>query len=75
MGSRSFIFDVGNVLLHWSPEDILWSALPPGAERARFMRGIFAHPRWIDLDRGRVDQNQAAEEFAVSIGCETLKGK
>ena len=71
MGSRSFIFDVGNILLHWSPEEILRSALPAGAERAHFMRGIFAHPRWIDLDRGRVDQNQAAEEFAASVGCET----
>jgi putative hydrolase of the HAD superfamily len=68
VGSRAFIVDVGNVLLRWSPPDILRSALPPGTDLERYARGIFSHPLWVDLDRGQVDQIGAAKEFASALG-------
>ena len=69
MRRRAFIFDVGNVLLRWSPTEILRRALPAEADAERYSRGIFLHDRWLDLDRGQVDQAEAAGEFASAVGC------
>jgi putative hydrolase of the HAD superfamily len=64
----AFIFDVGNVLLKWSPPDILRDALPPGTDPARYMSEIFAHRLWAELDRGTHDERDVIPELATRLG-------
>ena len=65
---RAVIFDAGNVLLKRSPPEILRAALTPGADFDRYLRGIFAPQRWLDLDRGVVEERDVVPEFAASLG-------
>jgi putative hydrolase of the HAD superfamily len=64
----AFIFDVGNVLLKWSPPDILRAALPPGTDPARYMSEIFAHRLWVELDRGTYEERDVIPELASRLG-------
>jgi putative hydrolase of the HAD superfamily len=69
MKYTSFIFDVGNVLLQWDPPAILERAFPqaPAAERERLWRGIFGTARWLDLDRGTVEEPALVAELAAGL--------
>jgi putative hydrolase of the HAD superfamily len=66
MKYTGFIFDIGNVLLVWDPPAILRAALPGAlvAERERWWRAIFGSPRWLDLDRGAVEEPALVAELA-----------
>jgi len=70
MRFRAFIFDVGNVLLRWSPPEIVRAALPAAADAERYRRGIFAHPLWAALDAGEIDEPDAIRQFATNLGCD-----
>ncbi len=62
------VFDVGNVLLSWDPHAILREHLPAGADHGRFLRDVFSHPDWVDLDRGTLDEEDALLRFAARTG-------
>ena len=62
------VFDVGNVLLSWDPHAILREHLPAGADHGHFLRDVFAHPDWIELDRGTLDESEALLRFATRTG-------
>ena len=62
------VFDVGNVLLSWDPHAILREHLPAGADHGHFLRDVFAHPDWIELDRGTLDEGEALLRFATRTG-------
>ena len=62
------VFDVGNVLLSWDPHAILREHLPAGADHGLFLRDVFAHPDWIELDRGTLDEGEALLRFATRTG-------
>jgi putative hydrolase of the HAD superfamily len=66
---ESFLFDVGNVLLAWDPPRILEAALPGAsmAERQRYWQAIFGNPRWLDLDRGAVEEPALVDELATLL--------
>ena len=56
---RNIVFDMGEVLYHFYPEEALY-ALPP--EDRRILEGaIFRHPDWIRQDRGDVTEAELME--------------
>src|SRR5207245_8593603 len=39
------------------------------ADQERYLRAVFEHPRWVDLDRGTVEEDDAVAECAARVGC------
>jgi putative hydrolase of the HAD superfamily len=62
--SRNVIFDFGGVLVRWKPQEIIDDFYRDPALRARLRDEVFQHADWIDMDRGTLDDVQAAERFA-----------
>ena len=60
---RNIIFDLGNVLLEWNPERILRTSFDCPEQRKLAQQGIFQHSDWLDLDRGKLSEQQAIEKF------------
>ncbi|MCC5618912.1 HAD family phosphatase [Nostoc sp. CHAB 5836] len=59
------VFDVGNVLIEWSPEHLYRKLIPDAAERARFLAEICT-PDWnLEQDRGRSWADAVAERIAL----------
>lgn len=51
---RNIVFDMGNVLIHWSPELFLEREGVPEEDRPLLLREVFGSVEWIQLDRGSI---------------------
>lgn len=65
---HAVVFDFGGVLVEWRPEVILARHYADAARRERARREIFAHPDWLEVDRGTLADAQALERFAARTG-------
>ena len=61
----SVVFDIGNVLIRFSPQHTLDVLIGEDAAlKAELMERIFRSPHWLDLDRGTVTYEQAAQRMS-----------
>lgn len=65
---RNVIFDLGGVVLEWNPDAILESHYADAGVRAAVKSALFAHPDWLQLDRGTLTEAQAISRVAQRIG-------
>ena len=63
---KQVIFDLGAVLLHWSPQDIVTSFTQDIALQQRLLAGVFHHPDWQAMDQGLISEAEAIEQFAIN---------
>jgi putative hydrolase of the HAD superfamily len=63
------VFDLGAVLLHWNPAEIINGNFPDEETRAIVRREIFHHPDWLDMDRGVLLEQDAIHRFQKRTGC------
>ncbi len=69
---RAVVFDVGNVLYHWSPEALYQALIPDEAERAWFLAHVVT-PTWhFQHDAGRCFAETSAELIAQFPSHRTL---
>jgi putative hydrolase of the HAD superfamily len=64
----NLIFDLGGVVVRWDPAAIIASVFDDEALQAKVRDGVFAHPDWLELDRGTLDREDAIRRAAQRIG-------
>jgi putative hydrolase of the HAD superfamily len=64
----NIVFDLGGVVVKWQPESIVAKCFADPETRARVQREIMMHPDWLELDRGTLSQETAAERAARRTG-------
>ncbi len=70
---RNVIFDMGQVLIHWSPS-LLTAAWPlTQAEKALLHREVFAGAEWVALAHGSITEEAALEAICPRLP-ESLRG-
>ena len=74
---KNIVFDIGNVLLKWSPQDIVKTLFPAAPHQDILVRKIFKSQIWYDLNLGKLTEKEAIflyiQEFpADSVVFETL---
>jgi putative hydrolase of the HAD superfamily len=62
------VFDLGGVVVAWNPTDIIDRAVADPATRPIAMRHIMKHPDWLELDRGRMEVDDAIRRAAERSG-------
>lgn len=60
---RNIVFDMGNVLVRFDPESFVARLPVSGADKSLLLKEVFGSPLWIELDRGRVDEEAALAEM------------
>jgi putative hydrolase of the HAD superfamily len=65
---HNVIFDLGGVVLSWSPDDILKDFYADEASRAHAKREIFQHDDWLSMDRGTLLEPDAIVRFHQRTG-------
>jgi len=65
---RNVVFDVGNVLVRWSPEAIVKQAMPDEADPAALGATLFSHPIWRELNRGETTALEMQAKFCTEFG-------
>ncbi|WP_242413526.1 hypothetical protein [Salinivibrio kushneri] len=63
-GYQNIIFDIGNVIVRWSPEEIIRLTLGDAADAHAHANQIFQSDTWQALNRGTLTEAQAKQRFA-----------
>ena len=58
---RNIIFDMGQVLIHWTPAQMTALLELPEEDARLVERELFRNVEWVRLDRGTVTEDQAAD--------------
>ena len=64
----NLIFDLGGVVVRWDPAAIIASVFDDEEFRAKVRDGVFAHPDWLELDRGTLEREEAIRRAAQRTG-------
>ena len=64
---KNIVFDMGQVLIHWSPQLMTSHLNLPEADAKLIERELFRNVEWVRLDRGNIP-----EEDAISSVCQRL---
>lgn len=60
---KNIVFDLGNVLLDFDPENYLDELGYSGELKLKLKEEIFETEEWLQLDRGTISQEQAVEKW------------
>jgi putative hydrolase of the HAD superfamily len=70
---RNIVFDLGAVLLHWHPQEIVAAFTPDQSLQAVLLQQVFHHNDWQRLDKGNINERQAIDCFARNTNLSTRK--
>ncbi|MGM0446237.1 MAG: HAD family hydrolase [Bacillota bacterium] len=60
---ENVVFDLGNVLLEFTPEKIIDDYVTEESKKKEIYDNIFNSKEWIMLDRGTISENEATRKF------------
>ncbi|WP_025673289.1 HAD family hydrolase [Salinivibrio socompensis] len=63
-GYQNIIFDIGNVIVRWSPEEIIRLTLGEAVDAHAYANQVFQSETWQALNRGTLIEAQAKQRFA-----------
>jgi putative hydrolase of the HAD superfamily len=69
----NLIFDLGGVVVRWDPAAIIASVFEDTDVRNRIRDGVFAHPDWLELDRGTLGREDAIRRAAQRTGIDAAE--
>ena len=62
---KQIVFDLGGVLIEWDPQSIVERFTSDRSLQGKLLLNIFLHSDWLELDRGTINEVQAAKKIAV----------
>ena len=60
---KNVVFDVGNVLVKWSPGEIVRRTFGESVDMEQFIESIFQHELWMALNKGELSEESAKQEY------------
>jgi putative hydrolase of the HAD superfamily len=75
---KNIIFDVGNVFVRWSPQEVVERCfnLQKGSdENLRRAEALFRCPLWMNLNRGELTQHEAERAYQAQFGLSEAETK
>lgn len=69
----NLIFDLGGVVVRWDPAAIIAGVFQGEETRKRVREGVFAHPDWLELDRGTLGREDAIRRAAQRTGIDAAE--
>jgi len=68
MTVKNIVFDVGNVLLRWSPQDIVLNFFPNEKSPQELTLKLFKSPVWYDLNLGKLTVEETIQIYNQQLG-------
>lgn len=63
---KNIVFDIGNVMVKWSPVDIIKNTFGESANVEAWLKHIFQNETWLELNRGELSEQQAMEIYLAN---------
>ena len=67
MPVKNIVFDVGNVLIKWSPQDIVRNFFKPEPSSDELMLKLFKSSVWFDLNLGKLTEKEAIQIYKKQL--------
>lgn len=64
---KNIIFDMGQVLIHFIPQNLAEQAGVSEADMAVFLREVFQNKEWVALDRGSIEEDAAIRSICARL--------
>jgi putative hydrolase of the HAD superfamily len=64
----NLVFDLGGVVVRWDPDAIIAGVFHDEKVKAKVREALFAHPDWLELDRGTLGREEAIARAAKRSG-------
>ncbi len=64
---KNIVFDIGNVLVKWSPSDIVETLFPNEPNKEALTLKIFKSPVWYDLNLGKITAEEAVQFYKKEL--------
>lgn len=64
---KNVVFDMGNVLILYDAQRFIDTYAPDPADGQLLMRNVFRSVEWIKMDRGSINQQEAAESICKRL--------
>ncbi len=64
----NIVFDLGGVLFHWDPEELVSRCFSEVKERDLVYEQLLSHPDWKEMDRGTFTYEEAARRASERTG-------
>jgi putative hydrolase of the HAD superfamily len=68
---KNIIFDLGNVLISWKPEEYLINNGFTKDSRETILKEVFRSPEWLALDDGKISLEEAVNSIASTSSLKT----
>lgn len=73
MKIKNVVFDVGNVLVRWVPQDVVSALFPQEKSPQDLTAKIFKSPLWYDLNLGKLTEKEALKMYSQQLAIPELK--
>ncbi len=73
MSIKNIIFDIGNVLLKWSPIEIVIKTFPEHHNHQQLTIQLAKSQIWFDLNLGKITEKQAISLYHQVLGIDVIK--
>jgi len=73
MGIKNVVFDIGNVLLRYAPEEVVRLAFPQELFPEDLTKSIFKSQIWYDLNLGKITEKQAIRQYHRKLSIPVVK--
>ncbi|MCE0495466.1 HAD family hydrolase [Vibrio salinus] len=70
---KNVVFDVGNVLVRWSPLEIARLTFGDTGSPEESAKSIFQNSIWLDLNRGLFSESEAKDQYQQRVGLSELE--
>ncbi|TVU88654.1 HAD family hydrolase [Vreelandella titanicae] len=70
---KNVVFDVGNVIVRWSPQEIIRLTFDRVEPPELLLKSIFQSETWFDLNKGFLTESEAKSQFQDNLNLSELE--
>ncbi len=72
---KNLVFDVGNVIVRWSPIEIIRLSFSATEDSEQLAKSVFQSDIWADLNKGLMSESEAKIKFQAKFGFTSKKSE
>ncbi|WP_394390012.1 HAD family hydrolase [Shewanella woodyi] len=69
---KNVVFDVGNVIVRWSPQEIIRLTFGEVESSEPLVKSVFQSETWLNLNKGFITEAQAKSQYQIDLGFSEL---
>ncbi|MCF6439509.1 HAD family phosphatase [Pseudoalteromonas luteoviolacea] len=65
---KNVVFDIGNVVVRWSPAEIIRLTFPDSQSQEQLVQSVFGSNIWLDINKGMLSEYETKQKYQQALG-------